>query len=79
MNVFDKKNFDVVTLFNVLEHLPDPEKTINEIYDITSKDSILIIDVPNEFNDFQLAGQKTNNLNEWVGLSTKPFKLFFLR
>ena len=37
MNVFDKKNFDVVTLFNVLEHLPDPEKTINEIHDITSK------------------------------------------
>jgi 2-polyprenyl-3-methyl-5-hydroxy-6-metoxy-1,4-benzoquinol methylase len=65
MNVFKKNDFNVVTLFNVLEHLPDPEKTINQIHNILSDNSILIIDVPNEFNDFQLAGQKTNNLDEW--------------
>ena len=28
-------------------------------------DGILLIDVPNEFNDFQIAGRDLHNLNDW--------------
>lgn len=65
MNVF-KKRFDVVTLLNVLEHLGDPVKVIDEIKQhVLRPGGLLIIDVPNEFNPFQTAGQKLHDLKEW--------------
>jgi 2-polyprenyl-3-methyl-5-hydroxy-6-metoxy-1,4-benzoquinol methylase len=65
MNVFDRQ-FDVVTMYNVLEHLANPDKLIDEIQkDILNLGGILIVDVPNEFNPFQLAAQKTFDLKEW--------------
>jgi 2-polyprenyl-3-methyl-5-hydroxy-6-metoxy-1,4-benzoquinol methylase len=65
MNVFNRR-FDVVTLFNVLEHLSDPEAVVKEIKEtILVPGGLLIIDVPNEFNDFQTVGQKIHGLKEW--------------
>ena len=65
MNVFDKK-FDVVTLFNVLEHLSDPVETIREIKsELLKPGGVLIIDVPNEFNAFQTAAVDIHDLNQW--------------
>ena len=65
MNVFEKK-FDVVILFNVLEHLQDPVRVVEEIKSSVLKPGgLLIIDVPNEFNDFQVVGQKVHELTEW--------------
>ena len=65
MNVFNMK-FDIVSMINVLEHLPDPEFVIKEIHShVLRKNGLLIIDVPNEFNDFQVAGKEVHNLNEW--------------
>ena len=61
-----EKNFEVVTLLNVLEHLAEPEAILKSIKDnLLVKGGILIVDVPNEFNTLQLAGQKTHQLNEW--------------
>ena len=66
LNVFEGKKFDVVMMNNVLEHLPDPEKALNEIRTkVIQSRGLLIIDVPNEFNSFQLAGQQANKLDEW--------------
>jgi len=65
MNVFDNKKFDMVTMFNVLEHLANPEKSINQIKEILKPNGILAIDVPNEFNDFQTAGRDVHGLNDW--------------
>ena len=65
MDVFDGKQFDVVCLLNVLEHVADPEKTILQIRKILKNDGILLIDVPNEFNDFQVAGRDLHSLNDW--------------
>ena len=65
MDVFDKKKFNVITLFNVLEHLPEPEKSIKQIKEILKPNGILVIDVPNEFNEFQTAGRDVHNLNDW--------------
>ncbi len=41
------KKFDVVSLWHVLEHLPDFEKKIQQFYDLLKKDGILIVAVPN--------------------------------
>lgn len=65
MNVFSR-TFDIVTLFNVLEHLSDPVRILQEIYETVLKPGgILVIDVPNEFNVFQVAGRDTHNLPDW--------------
>ncbi|GIJ93550.1 class I SAM-dependent methyltransferase [Capnocytophaga stomatis] len=43
----EKKAFDVITLWHVLEHIPDLENEINTIHSLLKEDGILIIAVPN--------------------------------
>ncbi len=58
--------FDAVTLLNVLEHLRYPEETLCRIKDdLLKDDGVLVLDVPNEFNDFQVIANKEHGLNEW--------------
>lgn len=40
-------SFDLITLFQVLEHLPDPKKHLELCYQLLKKDGLLIIDVQN--------------------------------
>jgi 2-polyprenyl-3-methyl-5-hydroxy-6-metoxy-1,4-benzoquinol methylase len=66
LDVFAPRRFDVVTLFNVLEHLADPVGIVSQIRDLVLvPGGLLVIDVPNEFNDFQLSGQAVHGLREW--------------
>lgn len=66
MDVFGNKRFDVVMLNNVLEHLADPVQVMKEIHQkVLVPGGIIIIDVPNEFNNFQTAGRDTHNLDNW--------------
>jgi 2-polyprenyl-3-methyl-5-hydroxy-6-metoxy-1,4-benzoquinol methylase len=66
MDVFDGKRFDIVMLMTVLEHLADPVAVLAEIRDrVLKPGGILIIEVPNEFNAFQVCGQKVNSLHQW--------------
>lgn len=66
MNVFPGEKFDVVTLMNVLEHLSDPVSVMKEIRSsVLNPGGILVIEVPNEFNAFQVCGQKVHQLPEW--------------
>lgn len=66
MDVFGGKRFDVVTLMNVLEHLADPVGVITEIRkQVLKPGGVLVIEVPNEFNAFQVCGQKVNDLHQW--------------
>lgn len=48
---FEENSFDVVTLWHVLEHIPDLEKQINLINLLLKENGILIIAVPN-FNSW---------------------------
>lgn len=60
------KRFDAVTLLNVLEHLRNPAETLVNIRKkLLKPDGLLIIDVPNEFNDFQTTANAEFNLKEW--------------
>lgn len=41
------KNFDLITMFHALEHIPDPIKTFKKLYELLNKDGIVFIEVPN--------------------------------
>ncbi|MDT0685512.1 class I SAM-dependent methyltransferase [Autumnicola psychrophila] len=40
-------NFDVISMWHVLEHIPDQEKEITSLYNLLNDDGILIVAVPN--------------------------------
>ena len=42
-----QKKFEVITLWHVLEHLPDLENKIKELHNLLEDDGVLIIAVPN--------------------------------
>ncbi len=66
MDVFGGKRFDVVSLLNVLEHLADPVAVLREIRDrVLKPGGVIVIDVPNEFNDFQVAADDLHHLEQW--------------
>ena len=53
LDIFDNPDeihdkFDVITMFHVLEHLPDPKSVIKELLNKLKDDGKLIIEVPNE-------------------------------
>uniref|UniRef100_UPI004048A47C class I SAM-dependent methyltransferase n=1 Tax=Algoriphagus sp. TaxID=1872435 RepID=UPI004048A47C len=57
---------DLVLLINVLEHLRTPFDTlVNVRKHLIAENGVLVIDVPNEFNDFQSVGNREYELNEW--------------
>jgi 2-polyprenyl-3-methyl-5-hydroxy-6-metoxy-1,4-benzoquinol methylase len=61
-----EKQFDVVSLMNVLEHVSDPVNTIKVIKESIIKDEgLLLIEVPNDFNVFQEAAVKAHQLEKW--------------
>lgn len=45
---FPSGGFDVITLWHVLEHMPDPISELSEIRRILNKDGLLAIEVPGE-------------------------------
>ena len=66
MTVFGERQFDVVSLFNVLEHLADPVGVLKEIRNnVLKPGGLIIIDVPNEFNAFQECAKDIYNLSQW--------------
>ena len=68
--VFDDRQFDVVTMFNVFEHVPDPIETLAEVRRILKDDGILVLEVPNIRSlSFRIVGKN------WIGLDV-PRHLF---
>lgn len=69
---FDVSNFDIVTMFHVLEHVREPEKYIERIHKLLKNHGRLLIEVPN-FNSW------TRNLTKqyWLGLDLNYHLTFF--
>lgn len=60
------RRFDVVTLLNVLEHLRHPPETLRNVCEkLLKPGGLLVVEVPNEFNDFQTAANAELSLGEW--------------
>ena len=47
------KTFNVITLNNLLEHVIDPSYTIELASQLLNIDGVLIIEVPNDFSNYQ--------------------------
>ena len=47
LSAFENESFDVITLWHVLEHVPDLDAQIKELSRLLKKDGLLIIAVPN--------------------------------
>lgn len=45
---FDNESFDVVTMFDVIEHVPDHQKAISEALRVLKSKGFLLISTPNE-------------------------------
>ena len=43
----ENNKYDIITLFHVLEHIPEPRKLLQKLSNMLSKDSRIIIEVPN--------------------------------
>jgi len=60
------KRFDIVIIINVLEHLRNPADTLIHIREkLLKPGGLLVIDVANEFNDFQTVANAEFNLGSW--------------
>ncbi len=56
---YEEERFDVITLWHVLEHLPNLEKTISTIENLLKPGGILIVAVPN-YKSFDAKHYKSN-------------------
>jgi len=65
------QSFDVITLFHVLEHVPDPDKLVNVCHALLRAQGILVIAVP---NDVLAWTSKIKKLGKKLGL--KSFQKF---
>jgi len=65
------QSFDVITVFHVLEHVPDPDKLVNVCHALLRAQGILVIAVP---NDVLAWTSKIKKLGKKLGL--KSFQKF---
>jgi len=49
-NQFEQGYFDVVTMFSVIGHLPDPKGYLQKIFRILRKDGLLVLQFPNFYS-----------------------------
>lgn len=65
-DVVGDRRYDVVTIINVLEHLRAPADTLVKVREqLLRPGGLLVIDVPNDFNDFQTAADAEHGLGQW--------------
>ena len=63
----DLKKFDIITLNNVLEHVPDPINLLKKLKLKIKKKTYLILTVPNDFSKLQKeTNKKVLKKNYWV-------------
>ncbi len=63
-----KKQYELVQLDNVLEHLISPKETLENVRKVISPGGILIVEVPNDFSIVQENALNSNQINDefWV-------------
>ncbi|WP_332650951.1 class I SAM-dependent methyltransferase [Lysinibacillus sp. 54212] len=66
----ESKSYNIVTMNNVLEHVIDPGKLLEKLRKIMNENSLLIIEVPNDFSELQQYLLKTNKIDTefWIAI-----------
>ena len=55
------ENFDIITAFDLIEHVPDPLSTLKEMRNLLKRDGIILIFTPNKDSlAFHITGEKNN-------------------
>ena len=64
----ERSKYQIILMDNVLEHVLDPEKLLTDLRLIANKETVLIIEVPNDFSDLQKHLLENGNIDEqfWV-------------
>lgn len=64
VDLFNAESFDAVTMWEVMEHLPDPLKGLELVWSLLKPGGVLFIQVPNiESSVFRLFGKRWHNLS----------------
>jgi len=61
----ERERFDLVTLMNVLEHIPDPRSTLEDALSVLSEGGLLCVRVPNDFSLLQEAASAVIGHARW--------------
>ena len=73
----DEQSHDLVLILNVLEHLREPANTLADIREnLLKADGMLVVEVPNDFNDFQVVANQEYNLDQWWVLAPNHINYF---
>ncbi len=59
------EKFDVITMYHVLEHVPNPKELLVSLKEILNPSGILIVNVPNDFNPLQIAAVEALGVKPW--------------
>ena len=59
------ERFDVAVMINVLEHVPDAVRTVQECKQVLNPGGILCIRVPNDFSEIQAAAREKTGAAPW--------------
>lgn len=74
---FPQEKFDIITMFEVLEHLDNPQETILQVYSLLKPNGYLAISVPNRNRRFEFLPEGTdippNHLTRWNSKALKNF------
>jgi 2-polyprenyl-3-methyl-5-hydroxy-6-metoxy-1,4-benzoquinol methylase len=57
---FENETFDIITMWDVIEHLPDPTSVLNKCFDLLKKDGILFLHTPS--GEMQLLKSKIKKI-----------------
>ncbi len=73
---FGKKSFDVITFFEVLEHLDAPVEFLEDVKELLSPGGVIALSVPNRYRSLDTLGAgdaPPNHLTKWSAPSLKGF------
>lgn len=68
---------DLVSMINVLEHLREPDKILSALREnCLHKGGYLLLKVPNDFNQLQVAANQVHQLNDWWVIPPRHLNYF---
>ena len=72
IDIKNMKKYDVINLFDVLEHVRNPTELLKKCHRLLKSRGIIVIEVPNDYNPLQKIVQKSLKKEEyWLTVLTK--------